>query len=78
MHSTIAASFYLTLADVSMGCLQVASHGKGVLAEFGSVAKYCQEHSQAPVRAVSPFQPNSVAWCRRLSAAGFACADPRS
>jgi hypothetical protein len=34
--------------------VQVASHGAGVLAEFGSVAKYCQQHSRAPVLVLPP------------------------
>ena len=34
--------------------LIVASHSSGVLAEFGSVARYCYQHSSVPLVVVPP------------------------
>lgn len=41
-------------AKLDAELMMIASHGVGVLAEFGSVAKYCQDNSPAPVLMLPP------------------------
>ncbi|KAK9811262.1 hypothetical protein WJX72_000776 [[Myrmecia] bisecta] len=40
--------------ELSGSLLFIASHGTGVLADYGSVAKYCSEHARAPVLMLPP------------------------
>lgn len=41
-------------ARLGGGVLVIASHGPGVRAEFGSVARWCQDHSSVPVMLLPP------------------------
>ncbi|KAL6774291.1 hypothetical protein ACKKBG_A24440 [Auxenochlorella protothecoides x Auxenochlorella symbiontica] len=40
--------------DLAAGLLVIASHGPGVLADYGSVARWCQDHSPVPVLLLPP------------------------
>jgi hypothetical protein len=41
-------------ADLKANLVVIASHGAGVLADFGSVARWCSENSSVPVVLVPP------------------------
>ncbi|KAK9867930.1 hypothetical protein WJX84_012218 [Apatococcus fuscideae] len=40
--------------ELKAGMLLIASHGRGVLAEYGSVAKYCSDNASVPVLMMPP------------------------
>lgn len=43
-----------TAADLGAAVMLIASHGTGVLADYGSVANYCSQNSRAPVLMIPP------------------------
>ncbi|DBA69776.1 TPA: hypothetical protein ACH3X2_012498 [Trebouxia sp. C0005] len=43
-----------TAADLDAAVMLIASHGTGVLADYGSVANYCSQNSRAPVLMIPP------------------------
>lgn len=43
-----------TAAELNAAVMLIASHGAGVLADYGSVASYCSQNSRAPVLMMPP------------------------